>query len=305
MEPLVSVVIPTHQRSHLVGRAVQSALAQSLKEIEVIVVIDGSDESTERALASIVDERLRVVTLEKNQGAGVARNIGAENARAEWIAFLDDDDEWMPEKLAVQLAAARQSTVRYPIIACRLIMRRENRVVILPRRTIAENEPLSEYLFCRSGIFWGDGLLQTSTVLTKTDLVRRLPYSARRRGQDIEWLLRAAARSDVKITYVTSIEPLAIWNISRNSYSPKPPANWRTLDWATQNFALFTPRAYAAYLLLYRSQRAARTRDPRVFFNVLRNAFQHGKPRWLDVLIYCGIWLRLDTLGQKIVRWRK
>ena len=201
-EPLVSVVIPTHQRSHLVARAVQTALKQTLAEIEVIVVIDGPDEATQRALAQIDDPRLKIVTLASNGGAGVARNTGVNKARAKWVAFLDDDDEWMPQKLEIQLRTAEQSPWRYPIIACRLMTHRGDKDVVVPHRVIGENEPISEYLFCRSGLFWGEGLLQTSTWLPK----RRWFASSRSSRCGVERILIGF--------YARQVSGMCVWNLS-------------------------------------------------------------------------------------------
>ena len=94
--PRVSVVIPTRLRPALVPRAVRSALAQTLTDIEV-VVIDGPDPDTREVLAAIADPRLRIVELERSGGAPAARNVGVDHARAAWTALLDDDDEWLPE----------------------------------------------------------------------------------------------------------------------------------------------------------------------------------------------------------------
>ena len=96
----VSVVIPTYNRAHLVGRAVASALANIRPGDEVIVVDDGSTDRTEEALAAYAD-RIRYVRT-PNGGAGVARNRGLEEARGPLVAFLDSDDEWMPGKLQLQ-----------------------------------------------------------------------------------------------------------------------------------------------------------------------------------------------------------
>jgi glycosyltransferase involved in cell wall biosynthesis len=93
--PEISVVIPTRNRAALVPRAVHSALAQTLRDIEVIVVVDGPDPDTVEALAAIDDPRLRVVALDASGGAPAARNVGARNAGAPWVALLDDDDEWL------------------------------------------------------------------------------------------------------------------------------------------------------------------------------------------------------------------
>ena len=108
---IVSAVIPTRGRPELLQRAVRSALAQTLREIEVVVVIDGEDPVTSLALESgSQDGRLRVIALAVSVGGSDARNRGVDAARGEWIAFLDDDDEWLPGKLQAQLDAVKAST---------------------------------------------------------------------------------------------------------------------------------------------------------------------------------------------------
>jgi glycosyltransferase involved in cell wall biosynthesis len=159
--PVVSVVIPTLDRPELVTRAVASALAQTLDAIEVIVVVDGPDGATRTALAGIADPRLHVVELAERGGAPNARNAGVMAAQAPWTALLDDDDEWMPTKLGVQLELAKGATVPLPVIASRLINRTPRTEFVMPRRLPAPGEPLSEYLTVRRGLFHGDGFIQT------------------------------------------------------------------------------------------------------------------------------------------------
>ena len=102
--PLVSVVIPTRNRSGLVVRAVSSALAQTYGDIEVIVVVDGPDQGTAEALERVNDPRLKIVQLPESVGGSDARNAGVKAADGAWVAFLDDDDEWLPEKIQKQLS---------------------------------------------------------------------------------------------------------------------------------------------------------------------------------------------------------
>jgi hypothetical protein len=98
--PAVSVIIPSYNRAHLVGRAVTSALSQIQPGDEVIVVDDGSTDSTEDALRPF-RERVRYIK-KKNGGAGAARNTGVQHAQNPLVAFLDSDDEWMPGKIDLQ-----------------------------------------------------------------------------------------------------------------------------------------------------------------------------------------------------------
>src|SRR6185437_1348576 len=98
-QPLVSAVIPTRNRPALVLSAIRSALRQTWRRMEVIVVVDGPDAETAASLAGVTDARLRVITLPEASGGCAARNAGVQAAQGEWIGFLDDDDEWFPDKI--------------------------------------------------------------------------------------------------------------------------------------------------------------------------------------------------------------
>jgi glycosyltransferase involved in cell wall biosynthesis len=104
--PEVSVVIPTHNRRRLLGQTLRSVLGQRGVEFEVVVVDDGSTDGTAEAVAALGDPRVRLLRHEHPRGVATARNVGAAAARAAWVALLDDDDLWAPDKLARQLAAA-------------------------------------------------------------------------------------------------------------------------------------------------------------------------------------------------------
>lgn len=100
--PTVSVIIPTYNRAPLVAEAVASVLAQTWTDYELLVVDDGSTDATLEVLAPFRD-RLRLLQQPENRGVSAARNRGAQEARGEWLAFLDSDDLWLPAKLARQL----------------------------------------------------------------------------------------------------------------------------------------------------------------------------------------------------------
>lgn len=100
---LVSVVIPTYNRADVLPRAVETALDQTLSDIEVIVVDDASTDDTLATLAEYDDPRLTVLEHETNRGASAARNTGIAVAEGDYIALLDSDDEWAPEKLERQV----------------------------------------------------------------------------------------------------------------------------------------------------------------------------------------------------------
>jgi glycosyltransferase involved in cell wall biosynthesis len=106
--PSVSVIVPTFNRRAGCIRAVRSALAQTRPPLEVLVCDNGSTDDTRQAVEHLIraDDRVRFLGLATNTGSPAApRNRGVDSARGGWVAFLDDDDEWLPEKLALQQPA--------------------------------------------------------------------------------------------------------------------------------------------------------------------------------------------------------
>lgn len=101
--PKVSVIIPTYNRSHHLRAAIASVLEQSFQDFEVIVVDDASTDATEDVVRSFCDSRVYYLRHEANKKEAASRNTGLRAATGEYIAFLDDDDEWVPEKLQLQI----------------------------------------------------------------------------------------------------------------------------------------------------------------------------------------------------------
>lgn len=101
---LISVVIPAYNRARSIGRAISGVLAQTYPDIEIIVVDDASADDTAARIEALGHPKVRLVRHASNRGAGAARNTGVAEARGDWIAFQDSDDDWLPEKLARQAA---------------------------------------------------------------------------------------------------------------------------------------------------------------------------------------------------------
>lgn len=291
LECLVSVVIPTWNRPLLVQRAVKSALAQTFKELEVLVVIDGTDAATCAELAALSDPRLKVIELPSRSGAAAARNAGVAQAKGEWIAFLDDDDEWLPEKLERQLATVQSSPHQFPIATCYLIARRPEGDTIWPRRLPTPSEPISEYLFVRNSLFQGEGVIQTSTLLVPKALLQNVPFlSSLERHQDWDWLLRVTQLDEVAIEFVS--EPLAIWYSGEKRPSVSKSHDWQySFNWIQAHRDLVTPLAYSSFILAEVSARAALIRDWNAFLPLFWEAVRRGKPRFKDLGLYLGMWL--------------
>ncbi len=109
----ISVIVPTRDRPRLLRRAVASALAQSTKHLEIVVVDDGSRGDELISDQDFGDSRVRLVRHDRPLGVAAARNTGLANATGHWVAFLDDDDIWRPGKIATQLEALRRDNTQW------------------------------------------------------------------------------------------------------------------------------------------------------------------------------------------------
>jgi glycosyltransferase involved in cell wall biosynthesis len=291
LQVFVSVVIPTRNRSHLILRAVKSALTQTFNLIEVIVVVDGPDENTVRALHQIDDSRLRIVTLPESVGGAGARNVGVNQAQGSWIAFLDDDDEWLTQKIEKQIEVANRSRYTFPVVSSRLIARTLKGDFIWPRRLPSAAGAISEYLFARNSLFKGEAVIQTSTLLTKRELLVQHPFKKELlKHQDTEWILRVSNLKNVKIEFVD--EPLTIWNTEEERTTVSSKNNWQySLAWIQENKHLVTPRAYASFILTQVSPEASQQGDFQAFWHLLQEAVRFGKPKPIDFLLHMGMWV--------------
>jgi len=106
-EPLVSVIIPAYNAEGTIRNAIESVLRQTVSDLEVIVADDASADNTTQVVSTIPDPRVRLVKAQTNSGPSAARNLGVKGARGRWVAFLDADDEWVPDRLGYLLGAAQ------------------------------------------------------------------------------------------------------------------------------------------------------------------------------------------------------
>lgn len=109
VDGLVSIIMPSWNTGRFIGESIQSVLNQTYKNWELIIVDDCSTDNTDEIVASFDDERIRYFRNDKNSGAALTRNKAMREARGEWIAFLDSDDLWTPEKLEKQLSFMKEN----------------------------------------------------------------------------------------------------------------------------------------------------------------------------------------------------
>jgi glycosyltransferase involved in cell wall biosynthesis len=290
---LVSVVIPTRDRPHLLVRAVESVLAQTYSHLEVVVVFDGPQPDALRAVEGMRDPRIRTCTLAASVGLASALNAGVREARGHWVALLDDDDLWLPTKLALQIETTRESGFRHPIVATRVLARSEPGDRLWPRRVIRPGESLDHYLFVRTTPFGGEGLILPSAMMFPRDLAASHPFrDGLRFHVDVDWLLRVAAVPGVGVDFVPTAEPQVIWHVDERRARISTGLGWReSLRWIRENRQLVTRSAYASFVLTWVGARARRDGQWRAFGVLAADAFRHGRPSFNDLVTYAALWL--------------
>lgn len=243
--PEVSVVIPTRARPQFLRRAIKSVLQQTFERLEVIVVLDGEDSVTAKVVEEFADARITLVSLYHIVGGSQARNIGVRKARGRYIALLDDDDEWLPNKLEAQLDLAEACCALNFVVVTEYLYRVEGQPdEIWPAHHPAPGEPLSEFLFSSRGGF------QTSTYLCPRELMLRVPFTVGlQKHQDWDWFLQLAALPEFQLLVIP--QPLSIyWVPQRTRVSVSGHLDWSfSHGWARSRHSLMTRKAYARFLV--------------------------------------------------------
>ena len=201
-KPVVSVVIPTHNRPKLLERSIRSVLAQTFDDFEVLVVDDGSTDDTQDRVLAVKDTRLRYIRHPVRRGAPAARNSGVENAIGEFIAFQDSDDVWLIDKLEKQVALIQESPATTAVVYSGFLRVKNGSLKYTPK---------SEDKQIRGKIL--PDLLSGNFVSTQTMLVRRGAFDEigafdpdLRRLQDWDLAIRLADRYEFDLVD----EPLAM-----------------------------------------------------------------------------------------------
>lgn len=287
----ISVVIPTAGRSVLLRRALESVAAQTLPPFEILVVVARPDGPTETVLAELEPRMpaLRILRPEGPLRGGAARQFAVTHARGEWIAFLDDDDEWLPSKLATQWAAVRNVPGDHVVSFHRFLARRASGDERGPRALPEPGENIADYVLVRRSFFRGAAGAQTSTILARRSLLLQVPF---RNGgpEDMDWIIRAAHFPGTR--WVPVPEVLTIWHSDTQRSRVSLGRSWQSIvQWLDDLGPLVSPRAYASYLLVEGSARASAARDLSAFSTLLRRAFAKGRPSALDLLVFFSFWL--------------
>jgi glycosyltransferase involved in cell wall biosynthesis len=269
--PKVSVVIPTRNRPEIVQVAIRSVLNQTNRDLDLLVVVDGPDPMTVNALQTITDPRMRVIVNQENVGLAEARNVGVRHSDAEWVAFLDDDDEWLPEKLEKQVAEAEKLGGTHVFVPTRFIEKTESLERVLPEVLPTKTHRFSEYMYRQRGFLLPSSFFASRRLLLEVPFTKGL-----RHMEDIDWMLRATAHPATQIAAVP--EPMVIYNDPNVPNRESKNVPWTVwLNWVVANRSLLTPRAFSLYISKHCVRAAKEGKEPfRVFCHLFLTALVLG-----------------------------
>lgn len=198
--PIVTVIIPTYNRSKLLIYTIQSVLSQSYRDLGLLIIDDGSTDNTRQAVSAITDPRIKYIYKE-NGGVSSARNLGLRNATGEFICFLDSDDLW-PEIFLQTMIKSLQDNSEYGAAYCmRTRLFEDGSTQPSYQKEFFLSENVTEQLFEKT-------FIQTSTICFRREVLKGLFFDeSLNNGEDVDVWLRVSIRTkflfvpDIQISY--------------------------------------------------------------------------------------------------------
>jgi glycosyltransferase involved in cell wall biosynthesis len=254
--PLVSVIIPTLDRPEFLRAALRSVLGQLVEDLEVLVIDDGSATSVLPLLDALNDSRIRYFRHESNRGEAAARNTGILNAQGAYVAFLDDDDEWLPEKLRLQLELFGQGSGSDKVgcVYGGYVSIRARDGQVLSRHVPTRRGDLSRVL-------WRRNVLGTpSTVMIRRECLERVGLFDENIAFGVDYDLWIRVAQEYRFDFVPDIV-----------------ARYKIHEGQMTNDAVVRVKGHADFLRKYGSRlRPDRERASRIYFNLGRQMCLRG-----------------------------
>ena len=266
--PLLSIIIPTHNRQDLLPRAVKSALDQTMGNLEVIVVDDGSEPPVDLP----PDPRVRLVRLAKSRGVSAARNIGTNEAKGRWVTYLDDDDQLLPEMVDISLKKIFEANVPRPVAVISGLEVVDSQGQITQTRIPPPLRPRGSY-FLLEEIEPGYSYLSKQTLVVERDVILQIG------GWDESFKSRVTTELFLRLNPVCSIIGLPIVTYQLNAHE------------GTRISRNLTLRQESFHYLIKKYESLFKAR-PKMFANFVYNhakkSWQLGQKRAAFVNLYWG-----------------
>lgn len=317
--PKVSVVLPVYNVERFVQGTVESVLAQTYDDFELLIIDDGSPDRSVEICRHFEDPRIRIIS-QKNRGLAGARNTGIRHAGGEYVAFLDADDLWLPEKLARHVAHLdRVPEVGISFSRSAFIDQDGNPLNYyqMPRLT----DITLGHLLCRNPVGNGSAPVIRASVLAQIAFApdeSKLEWyfdETLRQSEDIECWIRIAVQTGCRVEGIP--EALTLYRVNADGLSAdvfKQLASWECVIEKTRAYAPELIEEWGslarAYQLRYLARRAVRSRDgrvamelfhralrtdPRILFEEPQRTLLSGAAVYVLALLPCGLYSRLES----------
>lgn len=283
MEELaVSVIIPSIGRKSL-QRAVFSALSQEPIRTEVIICLNGPGLRHTINVPRNYEDRITIIRDPKVMNANMARNAGIRKATKKYVAFLDDDDYWLPEKLRTQLAEIHNLEHDRWLITSKYFDEHLS-FKVLPKRVIQENESPIDYLFVRKSIRNMRVSLPTSSWIAPLSLFIRNPFDNELRlHQDWDWLISTLDSEQIQVKTIE--KPLLVYSTEIKS-NTNSRTNWKhSLEWILKNRTKMSALQAGCFIINVVHSRCIRTDSIYNSFQIFFSAFKYGKPNIRSIFV--------------------
>lgn len=302
--PSVSVIIPTYNREETIARAIQSVLKQTFQDFEIIVVDDGSTDRTRAVVEGFCDPRIRYLRHEQNRGAAAARNTGIRTARGAYLAFLDSDDEWLPEKLSEQIAVLQSAPDEVHASCTGYYLH------LVRSRLTLEKIPSHTHLWLKQLLLVGCDLSPGSTLVVRTISLESVGLfdETLLRFEDWDWLIRYVKRYQLVLVQKLSAR-VYLYDRPRALYLERSTAHFITKHYADlQAFSGYHRRKAIARLWLQVAEAFYRERKlwkGNIYFlkALFENPFQRPATYLLllDAICETSMALRASQFKQRLL----
>lgn len=194
--PLISVIIATYDRLSFLLQAIESVKRQTYKNWELIIVDDGSEDGTTDAIKKLHDDRIQLICLQHSGNLGMLWNTGAKKSKGEWLAFLDSDDLWLPDKLELQLQTLKKERTKWVYGEFEYVDETDKIIYRSSEKFISySGQILEEVIMAKTGITLCSVMVETN-FFNEIGGLSSLPFMR----WDTEFILRMALYGKTSVT---------------------------------------------------------------------------------------------------------
>lgn len=240
----ISIVIPYFKNAQHIKRSLKSVFEQTYQNFKIIIINDYSPDWEEALpiINSFSDARIKTISHTSNKNGAAARNTGIKSAKGAYIAFLDADDEWLPNHLNNLIVSQEKENAEVTYTTC-TVKSKNNFSYTVPKKSIGLSNNLGEYLFC------DDGFMQTSCLLVKTATAQNVLFNeSLRRHQEYDFLLKL---EDANAKFSWSPVSTVIVHWENNDIRNKGGTWDFSLQFVIDYKKYFTPKAFSRFILQF------------------------------------------------------